>query len=138
MNLLEEFIAAKAEYLRLINEHGSDIMADLILKLHQEYPNFNVLSIKGTTPEWNDGDTCEHSSEVNVYYVDDDVEHDLELPDGFEYNLGLTREEAREIEKELNLIDDMLVEIYGTNYKLAAAIVDGQVQINHEEYYCGY
>ncbi|QOI71092.1 hypothetical protein pEaSNUABM12_00154 [Erwinia phage pEa_SNUABM_12] len=142
MNLLEQFKTAQAVYLGLINEHGSDIIVELLNDIQSRHPKFNATTIVGYTPEWNDGEACEHSSDICVSYLSDDILDKLTdmtelLGEDFELN-DMSREEARDIEKQLNLADVILQEIYGTNYQLGAIFVDGTFKLFHSEYECGY
>ncbi|SOK58961.1 hypothetical protein [Yersinia phage fHe-Yen9-03] len=142
MNLLEQFKTAQAVYLGLINGYGSDIIVELLNDIQSRYPTFNATTIVGYTPEWNDGETCEHSSDICVAYLTDEVLDQLDdilrkLGEEFEFN-DMSREDARAIEKELNLADVILQEIYGTNYQLGAIFVDGTFHVSHTEYECGY
>lgn len=138
MNFLEQFKIAREVYLSLINEHSSDIIHEIIKELGIKNPGLTTGMIVGYTPEWNDGEACEHSSDIQINYLDEDsVIEFMNLPDDYEFN-NLSRETARQIEKELDLVDVILHEIYKTNYRLAFTIVDGTVTIKHEEYYCGY
>lgn len=138
MTFLEQFKTAREVYLSLINEHGSDIIYDIVKGLGIDNPGLTTGMIVGYTPEWNDGDACEHSTDIQIAYLDEDCVADfMELPEDYEFN-NLSREDARVIEKELDLVDVILQEIYGTNYRFAFTIVDGTVTIKHEDYYCGY
>lgn len=136
MNLLEEFIKVKTEYVRMINENGLEIIADFILQLHKDEEKFNAVYITGSTPSWNDGEPCEHSTYV---YLDDEIFEsiDFEFPEDFEAN-NMPRVMQRELENKINFVDEILHELYGTNYYFWAVIVDGKVTIDHGEYDCGY
>lgn len=138
MTFLEQFKTAREVYLSLINEHGTDIIREFVKEVGIEHPGLTTGMIIGYTPEWNDGDACEHSTDVQISYLDEDQVIDfLELDEDHEFN-NLSREEGRIIEKKFDLVDVILQEIYGTNYKFAFTIIDGNITIKHEEYYCGY
>lgn len=138
MTFLEQFKTAREVYLSLINEHGSDIIKEIVTELGIKHAGLTTGMIVGYTPEWNDGEACEHSTDIQIGYIDEDCATDfMDLPEDYEFN-NLTRDDSRAIEKELDLVDVILQEIYGTNYRFGFTIVDGTVTIKHEEYYCGY
>ncbi|AFC21605.1 hypothetical protein GAP32_155 [Cronobacter phage vB_CsaM_GAP32] len=137
MTLLEQFKTAREVYLSLINEHSDDIIREIVKELGIKYPGLTTGMIIGYTPEWNDGEACEHSSDIQIQYIDDSIEEFMDLAEDHEFN-NLSREDAREISKELDLVDIILHEIYGTNYQFAFTIIDGTVTIKREYYECGY
>ena len=137
MTFLEQFKTAREVYLSLINEHGDDIIRDIVKELGIKHPGLTTGMIIGYTPEWNDGEACEHSTDIQITYLDDSIEEFMDLDVDHEYN-NLSREESRIIERELDLVDVILHEIYGTNYQFAFTIIDGNITIKRDYYECGY
>lgn len=138
MNILEQFKTAREVYNTLLNEHHDEIMRLFIKDLGIEYTGLTNGLIVGTTPEWNDGETCEHKSYIQIRYMDDDIVDFIDnIPEDYDDN-NLTDSDGRAIEIKLSVLDEILMHIYGTNYKFGFIIQDGEITIKHEGYYCGY
>ncbi len=138
MTLLEQFKTAREVYTTLLNEHHDEIMKQFITELGIEHTGLTNGMIVGYTPEWNDGEACEHSSDVQIRYMDNDITDFIEdIPEDYDDN-SLSDQEGRAIEIKLAVLDEILVHIYGTNYKFGFIIQDGEITIKHEEYNCGY
>lgn len=132
MTKLEQFKVAREVYLTLVNDSTTEIIADVFADLQQRFPSFNAAVITGSTPQWNDGETCYHSTEISVQDAEEYHEFD------YETNTDLSRADQRIIEAELDLVDVILLENHGTNYQLVAKLKDGRFEITVDDYDCGY
>lgn len=114
----------------LVSEHGEEMITEMFESIFEQYSELNGVAVLGSTPAWNDGEACEHSSDVDFEYYDyiDDSE---DLPDN---------EFSDETESEIYmLVDEELIErVYGTDYKVVAYRLDGEIVIIQEDYDCGY
>ena len=138
MTFLEQFKTAREVYTSLINDHSNEILKEIIKELGISYPGLTSGMIIGYTPNWNDGDACEHSSDIQISYLDEEaLVTFMELEEDHEFN-NLSSTDSRKIENELNLVDIILQEVYGTDYQFGFTIIDGTVTIKHEYYECGY
>lgn len=138
MNIIEQFKTAREVYVSLINEHSDEIIKEIIKELGIKHLGLTCGTIIGYTPAFNDGDVCEHYSQIEVGSIENSVLEDLlEIKDDFEYN-NLSHEEVRSIETELGLVDLILEEKEGTNYQFAFTIIDGEITIKTDYFECGY
>lgn len=138
MNLLEQFKTAREVYITLLNDHHDEIMKQFIQELGIQHNGLTNGMIIGYTPEWNDGESCEHSSDIQIRYMDHDIGDFIEdVPEDYDDN-SLSDVEGRAIEVKLAVLDEILVHIYGTNYKFGFIIQDGEITIKHTSYDCGY
>jgi hypothetical protein len=118
---------------QLISDEGDALIEEMFKLLFEQYPNFMGAAVLGSTPSWNDGDSCEHSSEIDFSYWDhvDSVEIDeLEENDMDE-----------DIENSVYMaIDEELIEkIHGTDYCVVAwRNKDGSIGFESKGYDCGY
>lgn len=136
--------------------YTKDNLAVLIGDLFKEY-KLDAIAIIGTTPAFNDGDPCTHSSDL--YYCEDELncyfngfderydeydDHDFLAPvesDSFTVNSllnGLTYQDPKKAEyhKLSGYIMELSDYIYDTNYKIECYIdKDGDLQIHQEDYY---
>jgi hypothetical protein len=142
MNILEQFKTAREVYLGMVNQHSDAIIKEIIKDLGIRYPGLTCGTIVGYTPSFNDGEPCEHWTNIEVLDMNEEAlgqvldSLDIEESD-FETN-NLTSEEARAIETELGLVDVILEEKEGTNYQFAFVIVDGTITFKTGYYDCGY
>ena len=135
MTLLEQFKNAREVYISLINEKKDEIISEILKDLSTKFPGLKQGSIVGYTPSFNDGDVCEHWSEVDISDERSIVAETFE--DEVEEN-NLTSSETRAIEMELELIDLILTESEGTNYQFAFVVIDGEIKFETGYYDCGY
>lgn len=114
----------------LVASSGEEIMKEMFISIFDAFPTFMGVAVIGSTPSWNDGDACEHSSEIDFCYYDY-IDDSDDLPEN---------EMTDAIEEEVySLIDEYLIErIYGTDYKVLAYRENGEIVVEHEYYDCGY
>lgn len=91
----------------------------------QRFPNVTKFVIRGYTPDFNDGDICEHTTSVEI--------NGIESPCKDYY-------ENRNNDSESWLFAnmDILQRIYGTDWEFTALNQDGNITFVKEDYDCGY
>ena len=136
--------------------YTKDNLAVLIGDLFKEY-KLDAIAIVGTTPAFNDGDPCTHSSdlyynedELNCYFngfderYDEYEDHDFLAPvesPSFTVNSMLNDLPYQDPKKaKCHKLSAHILElsdyIYDTNYKIECYIdKEGDLQIHNEEYY---
>lgn len=136
--------------------YTKDNLAVLIGDLFKEY-KLDAIAIVGTTPAFNDGEECVHSSDL--YYDEDELncyfngfderydkyeDHDFLAPvesPSFTVNsmlndLPYQHPKKAEYHKLSGYIMELSDYIYDTNYKIECYIdKDGDLQIHQEDYY---
>lgn len=114
----------------LVSSHGEEMIKEMFISIFDAFPGFNGAAVLGSTPSWNDGEACNHSSDIDFCYYDhvDDSEDLLES------------EMDEDTENEVYmLIDEELIErVYGTDYKVVAYRENGEIVVIQEDYDCGY
>ncbi len=142
MNILEQFKTAREVYKSLIKDHSNEIIKEIIKDLGIRFPGLQSGTIIGYTPQFNDGDECEHGSEIEIDYINvgalREVLKKVGIEDEREVENNLTSSEGDIVLTELELIDVILRETHGTNYKFGFVIVDGTVTFKTGYYDCGY
>jgi predicted aconitase len=124
----------------------------------------SVITIRGSTPGFNDGEPCEHSADlwVNIKrHAEDEVDETDELGDLFEDLIGsLWRPEPGELEENQKIcansghvyseppaeimaaisavIFDSIEEDNGTDYYVTFILKNGKFERHEGEYDCGY
>lgn len=149
-SLEERITKIKADF------YTKDNLAVLIGDLFKEY-KLDAIVIVGTTPAFNDGDPCTHSSdlyycedELNCYFdgfderYDEYEDHDFLAPvESVSFTVNsilndLTYQDPMKAEyhKLSGYIMELSDYIYDTNYKIECFVnKDGELEINHDEYY---
>lgn len=114
----------------LVSEHGEEMIQEMFESIFDAFPTFNGVVVLGSTPAWNDGEACEHSSDVDFSYYDF-IDDSGELPEN---------EMDEDTENEVYmLVDEELIErVYGTDYKVVAYRENGKIVVIQEDYDCGY
>lgn len=152
----------RREAKRLKTELQNSFLLDLqydMKDLKDKFPNLDVIYITGTTPEWNDGDTCEHSSEIfieaakhsglgdlygimyNCYDINDQEELDKKVPvDLHHVNKKLTKDEIYEINEILYTaqLEKNLTTVFDTNWMIFIDLRSEDPAVTKEDYECGY
>jgi len=98
----------------------------------------NVITVRGSTPGFNDGDPCTHSQDVYLNYLShhgdscDDEKAESQYP----YKPSETFKRARAV---LNLMENELRGAFDTNWEITVTRGDnGTVTWTEDEYDCGY
>lgn len=112
--------------------------------------------VLGFTPEFNDGEECEHRTIVFIendrsdhkytnvieYFerFDYDLDYDNPPSSVLAVNSGLSRDKANALEKAfMSKYSEVLEDVLGTNWKLEIEFLeDGEVKITNGDYDCGY
>ena len=118
----------------------------------------SVITLRGYTPSFNDGDPCEHSSDCYIN-IKQHLENEIEIPDfGEDYSrivdayfdsvyvaplckqLGLCYKSPDQaiVEAILEVIYPAIEEQYGTNYCVQFILKDGKFERTDREYYVDY
>ncbi len=63
----EEVKASLTEKMKEIRAYTAGVFSEISQKLFDDLPGLQIVFIEGTTPYFNDGEACEHSSEAHVY-----------------------------------------------------------------------
>lgn len=121
--------AVKARKLAAIAEVGAVLV---------QTDGLNVITIRGSTPSFNDGDPCIHSQDVYLNYLNDYGETcDCEkAKDVYPYTQPAAFKRAAAM---LNLMENELRGAFDTNWEITVTRGDnGTVTWTEDEYDCGY
>lgn len=131
----------------LRSEFNEELKSDCT-ELKSKYPNLDYIFILGSTPEWNDGEECTHSSSVYIENTSNYTECEEyfdrlsgEFPDNFkDYNKNLKKHEVNEIKSIISKsrLKYILEIIYETNFNIVIDFTENDVNVTVEEYECGY
>lgn len=155
---IELLIGAREETIHKAKTECSNKALPLLLKEFEteKVQDLTHIYVLGYTPEWNDGEECEHRT--CVYIENDRANHKytnvIEYHERFDYDLdydnppshlldinaGISREKARNLEEAFSKkYSNILEEVLGTNWKLEIEFLEnGEVKITHGDYDCGY
>jgi hypothetical protein len=121
-------------------------------ELKNKFPNLDAIFVIGSTPEWNDGEECLHSSNVYITnfpesrcddmyeYVDRMYWDEEQVPDDFlTVNTNLTESEGQEIHQILRTADfeDCLETVFETNFQIVIELAD-EIKVTVNPYESGY
>lgn len=127
----------KAEELKKeMHEQVLALLPDIQTELFATYPKLEIISIRGYTPGFCDGDPCTYTHDVKLSYVYDD--------DGYEkkINTKLSVKEEREIRNVLDSLDEIYHTAYGDDgFEVIIIRDDTQPTLYTTEtssYDCGY
>lgn len=157
-NMFDNVKTAVYEYEYTLNELKSKLQLEFIEKLKDdcielkaEFPELEHIFVLGYTPEWNDGEECEHSSEIYIMNNNDrswdTVQDYLEYVYNSEYpiefkdsNIGLSTDDAIKIKDILHSakFEDGLEVVYETNFNMVIDLTSFDIKITVEEYDCGH
>lgn len=131
-------------------EHGKQIIEQFFADLFAENTKLTHVFIMGSTPLWNDGEECYHSTEIIIHNdageqdswsemsefleckLGWDVDYDDPSEEVLEINAGLSKSECRDIEDQIPV--DAMSEALGTNWLIIATRNGVELQ----DYECGY
>lgn len=149
---LQEYREMQTQLRALLRQHGEQLIQAVFEEVFALDGGINFVMTRGSTPQWNDGDECTHSSEmftgVQRQGYNNRVYRDYES-----YDLGdrFTDEDGEFVNSEAdnqNLanatsllweFDDLFQDVYGTNYEVVGRRnSSGQIVVEAEEYECGY
>lgn len=140
------------EHKKYLKDNIDTIINDGILKL-KNFEGLNKIIIIGYTPSFNDGDPCEHwstpyydedlceiaSSNLEFFGIPDNID-DCDIEDYLDENpvnpIKLT--DDTEISTIIGLIEGLVEEKHGTNFKVYIDLTLDEPSIIVEDYYCGY
>lgn len=157
IHLSNEVNSAKLELSSFINGKQFDIMLEIAKKL-KTFHGMNKMIIKGYTPGFNDGDACVHNSYAyfNKRYDFSEIAQDdvpelakfLNVPEDFEDEIwewsdinsinDYEDSDEDEINDLANLLNELIENIYGTDYIVFIDLTTDEPTITHHDYYCGY
>jgi len=150
---------AVKDYLNDIERMKKEIQSTFIVQLtedlkelQQKYPNLDKIFVLGSTPEWNDGEECNHYSNVYITNISDSCNDEMyeyvdrvyydedQVPDEFLYvNVNLSVKEAQEVHGILRTanFEDCLEQVFETNFHI---IIDmtSDIKVTVKDYECGY
>jgi len=148
--LLAEYERINAELNHQIKENGEEVVKEVFKSIFDEHEGLNVVGIVGWTPEFNDGEPCEHTQSTFVgrtwgsaNYIDfedepGNFEEDFELQEnGTHLNSNCTTlDKAFE---QIKAYEELIQRVYYTDFRLVIKREEGGgVVIHSEEYDCGY
>lgn len=148
MSIVEKYMAFKRQKEEMLGKFRMNFENDLSSYLEEHYPDLEEFLICGWTPEFNDGDVCEHGHQVYLVasHVGESDHWEEEYADligeNLEENSRLinpeikTKERYDEIVEFLEHVADMLFEVYGTNQQMRKSGKGASVEV--KEYDCGY
>lgn len=96
-----------------------------------------IAVVQGSTPSFNDGDLCTHSSEV-LLDENDFSDYGYDPDEDTQVNELSEDDEKMIIDLLLSYDDYYLQPKYNTNYQVVIRFKDGEANITYEEYDCGY
>lgn len=149
-----EFKNIRKQYEDYRKNLNSQFLKSVIDELKVKYGDFAVVFI-GYTPSFNDGEPCKHSSDYSYpmrlveskwgkYWDNDDRESAedytelFELDDETETSINTHLENDEDFKAVLYHLDDLISEVYETNYEVKIKVKGDSVLIEHEDYYCDY
>ena len=149
-----EFKNIRKQYEDYRKNLNSQFLKSVIEELKVKYGDFAVVFI-GYTPSFNDGEPCVHRSDYlypmrlveskwGKYWNNDERESaedyaDLfELDDETETSINTHLEGDEGFEDDLESLNDLLTEVYYTNYEVKIKVKGDSILIEDEDYYCGY
>ena len=164
LSYFKEVFAKIEEAKREAKQKSAALLSGVFKEFFEKYQGMKKVIIQGYTPSFNDGDPCEHSSMSGngLYemkesrwtssgyraYSDGVTEQyegffDLELTDDERDIVAFANDKFNGNEKEMNtdlgVIEQIADMVYDTNYVLYVTLEeDGSVNIDHEDYDCGY
>lgn len=158
MTLLQTIVTKQNEYEEFKKTtYTEENLEKLMKEVFDEY-KLDALLFVGYTPSFNDGDPCEHNSDVYSDSEIVDMDNDTDYSDYEEHDLKFDfSDENLEVNKYLNslygssgneldlyrdyvrVILDIADHLYHTDYKVTAYInKNDELQIVHDGYYCGW
>ncbi len=119
---------------------GKQLFERYVGALFEENPQLKSIVLLGSTPSFNDGEPCTHSMDIvltkedaNDYGVDEDLEDE-----NVELTPELSKAQAKAIRDALFKFEEVLEEIYDTNWRLTILRKNGKVKIEQDDYDCGH
>lgn len=153
---IHSYMQAKNQLEQMIKDDREKAAKEIFGSIFLGYPGLNRIALVGYTPSFNDGDPCEHDGFVFTGYSDDgipDYEYELSMEDEldeFFFEDGEERIEPfnqiesekidRDIVRAVMAFDDIIHQIYGTNYLLKVSYDRDTetVSVEEDEYDCGH
>lgn len=160
MTKFEQFKAIQKEYAEQLKSINEDFLKESIKEIGNKFGNFAIF-IRGYTPSFNDGEPCEHSSYYSLcigskessytgsnykwFKLDDcEASENEEIAELLECNfdnftsinshLGDNEDFLGDIEILIKIVD----EAYNTDFEVKIKFKDGDITLEHDDYYCGY
>lgn len=159
MTKFEQFKAIQKEYAEQLKSIDEDFLKESIEDIGSKFGNFAVF-IQGYTPSFNDGEPCEHSSHYSLclgsrestyregykYFKLDDCEasENEEVAELLECDFDNFTSINSHLEGNEDFLEDIEIlmkivdEAYNTDFEAKIKFKDGDVTLEHDDYYCGY
>jgi len=153
---------ARQDLYVFIRDNKKDILTDILTEL-KSVVGLNKIIIKGYTPGFNDGDACTHSSEtyysctqrskwndfsdlseyeigIAYFLSNGEVEDDEELREweGFDEINTYSVEDNEKVDSLVEYLDELIEEIYHTDYIVYVDLTGDKPTIEHDYYDCGH
>lgn len=121
--------------------------------LRSAFPELDKIFILGSTPKWNDGEECFHSSNIYIENIPDERWDDMseyveriywdtdQVPDEFLHiNTNLTKHQVAQIKDILCTanLENNLEEVFKTNFHVIIDFTEPDIKVIVEKYECGY
>jgi len=152
-NIVNEFNSFKEKM-------GGEFFKDAAKELGEKYGNFAVY-IQGYTPDFNDGEPCEHSTCYSIcdkyktnpygdflFWLNDacDVGYDdeeetknfLEIDNENLTSINSHLADNPEFKEDISILEEAATAILTTNFIVKLKYKDGEVTYEHDDYDCGY
>lgn len=155
----EQFKAIQKEYADQLKSINEDFLKESIKEIGDKFGNFAVF-IQGYTPSFNDGEPCEHSSHYSLclgsrdstyregykYFERDDCEasENEEVAELLECDFDNFTSINSHLEGNEDFLEDIEIlmkivdEAYNTDFEVKLKFKDGNITLEHDDYYCGY
>jgi hypothetical protein len=143
--------------IELAKKNCIDKTVQVLPELFEKYRTAGITNIfiLGTTPEWNDGEECEHGMQVLIsndrkeykftdiieYFERFDADIDYENPGAeiLNINIGVPHKICKDLGARVHSeLFDILYHGLLTNWKLEITFLDNKVEVKHSAYRCGY
>lgn len=142
----QKLAEAKNELDEFISKNDKESVLSIILKpLFDKYPDLNILGYVGTTPSFNDGEPCTHSSQFftgldnDFVYETGGFEEDFEYDEDERTHLNSECVDLHSVKEEGSVFEKIIEEFYETNYKIVVKREEnGEITVHHDYYDPGY
>ena len=149
LELINQYRELQKKVREQIKTEGSNIAKEVFKEVFEKHPGLTYIVIRGYTPEFNDGEPCVHGQEVLFGYKwvgkqesFDFADYDLEEEFCFDLETRTHCNSAcntlNDVSTTLSDLEELLKEIYDTNFELKIRYSQGNVDINYDSYDCGY
>lgn len=156
-NTFEKFKTIREEYVAYMKTLNDDFIKQVIQELKTKYGDFAIV-VRGYTPTWNDGDSCEHHYDYSIcngafasesgcqYFYNDELYADeyedyaelLEIDTVNMTSINSQYADNPTFSTDMRSLSELIDEIYTTNYEVKIKVKGDELTFDHDYYDCGY